>query len=72
MVIVVPALTEGKDGDPETVRRGVASKKTPGSPHVRCGIHQPSGVQTDNCPKEDAPKHEGPPPNSKERNTKER
>ena len=55
MVIIVPALSEGEYGDPETVGRVIAGAEALRSPHMCCGVHQPSGVETDDGTEKDNP-----------------
>ena len=60
VMIVVPAFTEGEDCDPETVRGSVGCKKAARAPHVRRGVNQPCGVQSENGAKEYGPQYEAP------------
>lgn len=55
VMIVVPSFAEGKQGDPKTVFRCIVRQETPRSPHVRCGIDQPSGVQAEDGSQKDCP-----------------
>src|SRR6202453_5517285 len=52
VMVVVPAFTEGEDCDPETVRGSVGCKEAARAPHVRRGINQPWGGQSETVPKE--------------------
>ena len=45
VVVVVPALAEGEEGDPPVVARIVVRLEPARAPHVRGGVHQPGGVQ---------------------------
>src|SRR3954463_9345365 len=47
VVIVVPALAEGKERHPPIIPWIIASGKTPGSPQVSGGIYEPGGVEYD-------------------------
>ena len=58
MVVVVPAFTEGKYCDPKAVPRCVGGVETTRPPHVRCGVHQPRGMQAEDCPEENSPQQE--------------
>jgi hypothetical protein len=60
VVIVVPSLPKREHGNPEAIGRRVARKEALRSPHVCCGIYEPSAVEIDDRPQEDAPKKIGP------------
>src|SRR5579864_4464537 len=56
MVIIVPALAEAQQRDPEAVPGTVSGLKAPRSPHVCGGIYEPGPVQANNCTEEDSPR----------------
>src|SRR6476646_10775620 len=47
MVIVVPPFAKGQYRHPKTVGGQLAGDETLRAPHVRCGVHKPSGMQAD-------------------------
>src|SRR3984893_6490350 len=55
MVIVMPALAKSKNGNPETVGRGIARQEALRAPHVRGGVYKPGGVKTENRSGKNAP-----------------
>src|SRR5713101_5977548 len=67
MMIVVPLFSEGKHSNPEAVGRCIAGEESLRSPHVCCGVHEPSGVETDDRTEKDAPKQAGPSTDCKNR-----
>jgi hypothetical protein len=60
VVVVVPALAKGKDGNPEAVFGGVRREIAARAPHVGGGVDEPGGVETEDGSKEDAPEDELP------------
>src|ERR1700752_5087552 len=60
MMVVVPAFAAGQQGHPPVVARFVAGGKAPRSPHMRGGVYQPGGVQTQSYAQEYAPHDAGP------------
>ena len=59
VMIVVPAFAKGQDRDPETVRGIVAGHKALRSPHVRGGIYEPGGVESEHGADKRAPQQVG-------------
>ncbi len=55
VVIVVPAFAEGDGGDPPIVARIVTGVEAAAAPHVRGGINEPGGMQTEHDADEGAP-----------------
>jgi hypothetical protein len=55
MVIVMPALAPRKQCYPPAVARLVSGCEAPAAVEVRCGIHQPCGVETERHPQENSP-----------------
>ena len=60
MVIIVPAFSISKDGDPPVIGGLVRRGPFPVTPEMRGGIHQPCAVPDENEPKENAPENKGP------------
>ena len=60
MMVVVPALAKGEQGDPPTVARIFAGFKAPPAPHMRGRVHQPGRVQPDRYPHKDSPQQDTP------------
>src|SRR5579864_4229775 len=70
-MIVVPALPEGEDGNPEAVCRRIAGEESLRAPHVSCGVYEPCGMETDDDTEKDTPKKEGQPADCKKRRTQQ-
>ncbi len=66
MVIIVPALAEAQQGDPEAVPGTVRGLKATRSPHVGGGIYEPGPMQANYCTEENPPRHKGKSTQSKE------
>jgi len=60
VVIVVPSFLKREHSNPEAIGRRIAGDEALRSPHVCCGIYEPSAVEIDDCPEEEAPKQPGP------------
>src|SRR5437660_2114299 len=58
VVIVVPAFTEGEQGNEPVVGGDIASEEAARSPCVSGGMDQPSGVQADYRAHEQSPHQE--------------
>src|SRR5437868_14212595 len=59
MMVVVPAFAERYHRDPPIIGRIIFGDKAPAAPHVRRGIDEPCGVQTDGHSEEDTPHQVG-------------
>src|ERR1700758_822552 len=55
VMVIVPSLAKGQQSYPETVPGSVTSGKPLCSPHMSGGVHQPGGMEANDCTKEDAP-----------------
>src|SRR5262245_23197579 len=70
-MVVVPAFAKGENRDPETVRGLVPGFVTLRTPHMRGGIDQPGGVQTDDNTHKHPPEDPGPATDSVEDEAKQ-
>ena len=66
MVIVVPAFTEGKHGNPPTVPRVFTRVEASGAPQVGGGVDQPGGLQAKRHAQENTPHHHAPSTNEEQ------
>src|SRR5580704_4919855 len=69
-MIVVPAFTEGKYGNPKTILGSVVSKKPPRTPHVRRRVYEPGGMQPEHGSHEYPPQEKRPATDRKQCNSK--
>src|ERR1700722_1278033 len=72
VMVVVPALAEGEQSDPEAVLGSVGGEKPARPPHVGGRVYEPGGVQPDDRAEEDSPQNELPSTDSKQHDAEDR
>src|ERR1700740_2220383 len=71
VMIVVPSFPERQHRHPEIVFGHITCEEPLRSPHMRCGNHEPSGMETDSRSQEKSPKEARPTTDREDKHTEQ-